>query len=317
MRFRLTFILSALLLTTALRAQTSFPRDTSFTLEATFKKEKKYRPYITIASAKIDQPISEKMNLTYKTIGERKLQLDLFAPAANLNHKRYPGILLIHGGGWSSGDKSQMHTLAKEFASRGFVCYTVAYRMTLEAPYPAAVLDLKDAVNWIKEHGIEHGLDNTKIISLGVSAGGQLAALLGTTNGKETFAGKRVNSPQTSTVQAVVNIDGVLAFNHSESSEGKSASAWLLGSYSENPKNWDEASALSHVSAASAPALFINSSLPRFHAGRDDMITKLNTYGVYSQVHEFPDSPHPFWFFNPWYDPMIDLIDTFLKQVFK
>jgi hypothetical protein len=63
--------------------------------------------------------------------------------------------------------------------------------------------------------------------------------------------------------------------------------------------------------------MFINSSIPRFHAGRNDMIKKLDQYGIYSEVQEFPDTPHPFWFFQPWFNPMMDFTITFLNKVFN
>ncbi len=296
-------------------SQSTYPRDTSFTLETTYQKELKYRPYIKIPSASIARPINNQYDLVYKRIGDRSLKLDLFSPKS-AGPIKHPGIILIHGGGWSSGDKSQMHMIARELASKDYICYTLEYRLSPEAPYPAALLDLKDAIAWIKQYGPDQGLDTSKIAALGTSAGGQLASLLGTTNGKETFAQQRVSKPAISTVQAVINIDGVLAFHHPESAEGKSASIWLLGNYKENPANWTEASALSNVSANAVPILFLNSSNARFHAGRDDLIKKLDYYGIYSQVHEFADTPHPFWFFEPWYTPMINKIEGFLKEVF-
>lgn len=295
-------------------SQPSYPRDTSFTIQTTYRKEIQYRPYIRIAEAPVSRRIQEQYGVSYKRIGDRALTLDIFSPKNSAN-KKYPGIILIHGGGWSSGEKSQMHTLGKDLADRGYICYAVSYRLTPEAPYPAAVLDIKDAISWLKQSGTQANLDTSKIVALGTSAGGQLAALLGTTNRKTTFAQQRVGEPSVSTVQAVVNIDGILAFHHPESAEGKSASAWLLGNYTESPSNWNEASALSHVSPNSAPILFLNSSNPRFHAGRDDMIKKFDRYGVYSEVHEFADSPHPFWFFEPWYTPMVRKIEAFLNRV--
>jgi acetyl esterase/lipase len=118
-------------------------------------------------------------------------------------------------------------------------------------------------------------------------------------------------------VQAIIDIDGILAFHHPESAEGKVAAEWLGGTYEEKPGVWQDASALTHVSKNTPPCLFINSSNPRFHAGRDDMIKKLNDFGIYSEVHTFPDTPHPFWFFHPWFDPTVKYIVDFLDKVFK
>ena len=120
-----------------------------------------------------------------------------------------------------------------------------------------------------------------------------------------------------SDVQAIIDVDGILAFRHPESEEGAVAAAWLGGTYDEKPATWTEASPLSHVDKKTPPVLFINSSLPRFHAGRDDMIQKMKTFNTYTEVHTFPDTPHPFWFFDPWFDDVVKYTATFLDKVFK
>jgi len=243
--------------------------------------------------------------------------VDVFLPKKRLR-KTCPGVILIHGGGWQSGDKSQMQAIGETLAGYGYVAFSVEYRLSLEAKYPEAVYDLKAAIRWIRANAAQFNLDTGKIASLGTSAGGQLATLLGVTNGDINFEGLgRGNSQFSSAIQAVVNIDGTLAFRHPESVEGKAASNWLDGTYEENPRNWEEAAPLNHVTGKSAPILFLNSSIPRFHAGRDDMIKKLNTYKIYSEIHEFPDTPHPFWFFNPWFKPMMDYTVSFLNKIFK
>ena len=60
-----------------------------------------------------------------------------------------------------------------------------------------------------------------------------------------------------------------------------------------------------------------DSLVARMHAGRDDYLKVLNTNGIYSEVHEFENSPHSFCLFNPWFEPTIGYIDGFLKKVFK
>lgn len=291
------------------------PRDTSFTLHGTYLKERKYRPYIRIAEVKT--PVVSHLDQEYDRIGDRPLFLDVFCPDGDTS-KRYPGVLLVHGGGWQSGDKSQMHTIGKELAANGYVAVAVEYRLSPEAKYPEAVFDLKSAIRWMRANADKIMLDTKYIASLGTSAGGQLASLLGVTNGNADFEGQgRVNAEQLSGVQAVVNIDGTLAFRHPESSEGSSASKWLNGTYEENPANWESAAPLNHVSVNSTPIIFLNSSIPRFHAGRSDMIEKLDQYGIYWEVREFPDTPHPFWFFHPWYQPMMDYTLNFLDLTFR
>ena len=291
------------------------PRDTSFTLNGTFIKEQKKRPYIIIASPKPKDNVLIKRDIVFRTVVERDLPLDIYYPKQI--HKRKPAVLLIFGGGWRSGNKSQNEAMATELANRGYVAVSAEYRLSLEAPYPTAVFDLKAAIKWMKANAKVYGIDTNKIATLGVSAGGQLSALLGTTNNDSHFEDNFGDKGVTANIRAVIVIDGILAFHHPESAESAVAAQWLGGTYEQRPAIWKEASALEHVDNRTVSFLFINSSLPRFYAGRDDMIKKLDSLHIYSEVHMFKDTPHPFWFFHPWFNPMMDYIDGFLKKQFK
>ena len=292
------------------------PRDTSFTVISTFLKEQKNYPFIQIANPAVAKSVSKAENIVYQTIGSRDLHLDIFYPSAK-SKAGYPGVLLIHGGGWRSGDRSQTIPIASQLAAKGYVAVAVEYRLTLEAVYPASVFDLKAAIRWMRANATMYNLDKNKIASLGFSSGGQLAALVGTTNGLSEFEGSGNNMQESSAVQAIIDVDGILAFKHPESAEGTVAANWLGGSFEEKPATWIDASPLTHAGKNTPPALFINSSLPRFHAGRDDLIKKLEPFKIYSEIHTLPDTPHPFWFFDPWFDKVVDFMVKFLDKVFK
>ncbi|MHA4842522.1 alpha/beta hydrolase fold domain-containing protein [Flavitalea antarctica] len=288
----------------------------SFNITDTYIRESKTRPYIKIANPVLSTGILTKHNIVYSVPGNRNLVADVYYPAKK-SAKPRPAVVMIFGGGWKSGDKSHNIPIARYLASKGYVVMSIEYRLSGEAKYPAAVHDIKAAVRWLRAKAGLYQLDKMKIATLGMSAGGQLAALTGTTNGIAKFEGKGGHPEQSSNVQAIVNIDGLLAFHHPESGEGKSASEFLGGSYEENPANWEEASALNHTDKNTPPILFINSSIPRFHAGRDDMIMKLDQFKIYHETYTMPDSPHPFWFFHPWFDPTVNHITKFLDKVFK
>lgn len=311
---QLFFLLISVITGIQLMAQHEVPRDTSFTPWSAFVKERKTRPYITIAHPVKKQKVKIVSNLVYHKIQERTLTADVYYPK-NI-HKFKAAVLMIFGGGWRSGDKSHNEAIGIALANAGYVAVSADYRLSTEAVFPAAVYDLKAAVKWMKANAKLYGIDTSTIVVLGCSAGAQLASLIGTTNGNGMFEdGSGING-FTSSVQAVINIDGVLAFHHPESSEGKVAAQWLGGTYSEKPDVWLAASALTHTNKNTVPHLFINSSIPRFHAGRDDMRSKMDSLGTYSEVHTMPDSPHPFWFFHPWFNPMMDAIINFLKRQF-
>jgi pectinesterase len=63
--------------------------------------------------------------------------------------------------------------------------------------------------------------------------------------------------------------------------------------------------------------LLINSSIPRFHAGRVEAIAIMEKHGIYSEVHTFENTPHTFWLFDPWQDKVVDVVVAFLLKVLK
>ncbi|PXY46426.1 alpha/beta hydrolase [Flavobacterium hydrophilum] len=295
-------------------------RDTSFATSTAFKKTLKYFPNITMVPEMHFDFVKQKNDIVYCSYGKRKMKLDAFF--SKNEKKTQTAIIIIHGGGWRSGSRQQHHQMAQKLASLGYVCFTPEYRLSTEALFPAAVYDVKAAIRWVRENAKQYNVNPNQIVSLGFSAGGELAAFMGTTGNMPLFEGVVTNSSSKSQVNAVVDIDGTLAFIHPESSEGddskkKSAGTYWFGySMKENPKLWEAAAPLSYVNASTPPTLFINSSVARMHAGRDDYRKVLDANGIYSEVHEFENSPHAFCLFNPWFEPTIQYIDAFLTKVF-
>ena len=287
--------------------------DTTYTIKSTFIKEVKKYPFIKIVDELIgnDSLIVSK-DIKYHSLPNRDLFLDAYLKNDN---KLHPAVILIHGGGWKSGDKNQMHALAQKIALRGYSCFCIEYRKSLEAKYPAAIIDVKNAIKFIKEKAQNYRVNPNKIAVLGCSSGGQMAALVGTTNGNSKFEDS--TSKPTASVQAVIDMDGILAFHHQESQEGKIAALWLGGDYEAVPNLWDEASALNNSGRFTPPTLFINSSIPRYHAGQNDMIKILEKNGIYYEVKILDNSPHSFWFFQPWFEEIVNVSTKFLDKIFK
>jgi acetyl esterase/lipase len=292
----------------------SYSVDTSYTIKSTYDKLIKKYPFIKIAKANKGKNDIQIENIVYYKDKNRALHLDAFF---NKKQKNNPGVIMIHAGGWRSGNKNQMQGLAQEITSRGYSCFAIEYRLSLEAKYPKGIYDVKNAIKFIKDNAKKFHVDPDKIAVLGCSSGGQMAALIGTTNGDLAFEDAKYKSKSSSRVQAIIDVDGILAFKHPESGEAEMAAFWLGGTYEENPQNWKEASALSHASENTPPTLFINSSFDRFHAGRDDMIAILNQNKIYSEAKTIQDSPHSFWFFEPWMGETVNYTTQFLKRIFK
>lgn len=275
-------------------------KDTSYTIVSEYKKQIKKYPFIEIVAPMPNKNVLEQKNIEYASIGTRKLCLDSYIFNSN---KKLPAVILIHDGGWKSGDKSMLQPFAEQISKKGYQCFAIEYRLSDEAKYPAGIEDVLQAIEFVKKNAKKFKVDVNKIAILGRSSGGQMASLIGT----------KYNSD----IKAIINIDGILAFHHPESSEGKYATFWLGGTYEEIPEIWNDASALFHVDKKTPPILFINSQHERFHAGRNDVIEKLNTYKIDSKVIEIPDSPHTFWLFHPWFDKTIEYTINFLDEKLK
>jgi acetyl esterase/lipase len=296
--------------------------DTAYTTYSAYISSRKTNPNIKIVPEFHSKAVKGKRNITYCKLGERKLLLDVFYPSVKTKSKR-AAIMIIHGGGWRSGNRMQHYPLAQRLADLGYVCFTPEYRLSTEALYPAAVYDLKSALRWIHANAKKYNVDTNKIAVLGFSAGGQLAALLGVTVDDKKFEGDECNLKSSSSVNAIVDLDGTLSFVHPESGEGddskkiSAATYWFGYSKKENPELWKEASPLTYVGKNTPPTIFINSSVDRMHAGRNDFIKMLNENHIYSEVRTFSDAPHSFPLFDPWFEPTVKYVDDFLKKIFE
>jgi len=309
-----------------IQAQSSIPRDTSFTPYQAWIKIKKEFPEARIVYPAMPEKVKMKKDVVYATLKEtpyglRDLHLDVFRPA---KAGKYPALLLIHGGGWRSGNRSMDIPMAQHIAAQGYVTSVVEYRLSMEALYPAAVYDIKAAIRFLRANAAKFRIDPDRIAIAGTSAGGQLAALIGATANLELFEGNEGIAGISSSVQAVIDIDGVLDFDtpdekgKDEATAKRSAGAlWFGATFRENPDKWKEASPIHYIGPATPPMLFINSALPRFHYGRDSVMTILKQNGIYTEVHTIGNTPHPFWLFHPWFEPTIRYITDFLNRILK
>lgn len=316
-------------LNSALWAQPTFPPtvepDTSYSANSIYREYERLKntvPGLEVVKEFVSDSFKAKKGIVYSSLGERKLKLDVFQPGYKTKGKRIP-ILLIHGGGWRTGNPSMHYPLAQKLAMMGYVCITPEYRLSTEALFPAGVQDLKMALRWVVRNAKKYKLDTSRIVAMGHSAGGQLAALLGNTNYNVVFENERMHAinwyPR---VSAIVDMDGILAFIHPESGEGddskriSSASRWFGYSKTEKPELWRQGSALTYAGKNSVPTLFIASSVERMHAGREDYNKILAEHKIYTEVKTFEGAPHSFPLFQPWFNPMVETIDTFIKKIF-
>jgi acetyl esterase len=137
-------------------------------------------------------------DLAYGTDEDQELLLDVYQPPNTASPG--PIVILIHGGGWISGDKERYASFSRSLAVAGFVVFDINYTLDLsQSPgFPRQVRDVHAALAWVQEHAGEFHGDTGRIAVAGGSAGGYLAAMLGT----------QANTSGTTPVRAVVSLSG-------------------------------------------------------------------------------------------------------------
>lgn len=135
-------------------------------------------------------------------------KLDLYLP--DRTGTAVPLVILIHGGAFMSGDKTDEAELARSLQDRGLAVASVNYRLSGEARFPAGVQDVKAAVRWLRAHAAAHGIHPDRFAAWGSSAGGYLAVMLGVTGGQRTTLDDASlgNAGVSSAVQLVVDLYG-------------------------------------------------------------------------------------------------------------
>ena len=145
-------------------------------------------------------------DLAYVPGGHERQKLDLYLPPTGA---RWPLVVAIHGGAFRMGSKEGEP--AGAFVARGFAVAAINYRLSQHAIFPAQIEDGKAAVRWLRANAARYGYDPGRIASYGASAGGHLAAMLGTAGDVKAFdVGAHLD--QSSRVQAVVDFFGPTDF---------------------------------------------------------------------------------------------------------
>ena len=118
-----------------------------------------------------DEPkVTTENDVVYTKAGGTELKLDLARAAEG--DGPFPVVLVIHGGGWRGGNKSDTRPALAEFARRGYVAVSPQYRFCPKETFPAQVHDVKAAVRWVKAHAKEYKVDPEHVGAVGFSAGG-------------------------------------------------------------------------------------------------------------------------------------------------
>jgi acetyl esterase/lipase len=253
-------------------------------------------------------------DVTYARLaGYRPLTLDIYLPAQAAragNKARFPLVLFIHGGGWYGGHPRHAGAFADwpavlaTLAARGYVVASLNYRLSAEAPSPAAIQDVKTALRWLRANATRFGIDKSRAAAWGGSAGGQLAALAAVSCGVAELEPPAQSMPadvaaESDCVQAAVTWYGIFDFRPlmANASQQSAPIRYVACEPANCPVDKVRmASPAMYVSAKTPPMLLIHGASDRVAAPQQskDFYALLQAQGVRSQLIMIPDVDHSF-----------------------
>jgi len=251
--------------------------------------------------------VSKRLGVVYATHDRTKLVGDLYLPK---NRSRAPLLIAMHGGGWRGGGRGFYKYWGPFLARHGYALFTIEYRLGKSGAYPAAVYDVKAAIQFMRANAGEFGIDPDHIGLMGDSAGGYLAAVLALAGDRfvERYSDD-ANAGTPANVQAVVGFYGIYNMaaqwkQDMKVTPGDSITQDFLGvSPSRNPQIYREASPLSYVTPDHKDVRFL-----LIHGDRDNLVdpstqsgafnTALTRAGIVSRLMLVPGAAH-FWASDP------------------
>jgi acetyl esterase/lipase len=261
--------------------------------------------------------LKAELNLTYGKTPEQELKLDVYRPKDGGDS--LPACILVHGGGWTGGDKERFTPLAIALAQKGYVVANIEYRLAGVAKYPAGVQDCFLAVRFVRANAKRFGLDPNRIGCWGGSAGGHLVGLMAGAATDEKFLTSDLKDVS-SAVQATSIMAGptdltmptfVEALRRAK--EKSNSYLWLGKLYDDAPDLYREASPITHFTKTTGPVLFITGSLD--NPDRDTAgLEKLKSLGVPTKQIIFPDAKHGCWLQRPTFEQCVDATGAWFKE---
>jgi acetyl esterase/lipase len=242
--------------------------------------------------------VTTDLAIRYGEAGGRALLLDVYSPPQR--ERPRPAVLLIHGGGFVGGSRTDADIVAaaRHVAHAGYVAFAIDYRLvdlTQPGPaWPAPLDDVQRAVRWVRAQAPTYGVDPGRIGAYGVSAGAGLAAHLGVRESPESV--DHDLAAFSSRVRCVVALAGPMdgTIPSGNPSDIDVAQALLGGTVTQVPAIYRDASPVAHVDPTSAPFLVVHgvhdTVVPIAHARR--LVAALQEAGIAVDYVEYPDAGH-------------------------
>jgi acetyl esterase/lipase len=218
----------------------------------------------------------------FAQVDGQSLLLDAYLPQAattagaldQLNSRR-PAIVVVHGGSWKSGERSDFPQWDAWLASRGCAVFDIDYRLAPPPNWRRAVQDVQSAVVWVKEHAQQFDINPARVSLMGRSAGGHLALLAAYTAEEAKTEGQATDARVRAVIALYAPTDLRWAYEHPANERVINGPAVLRGLTGGTPQTlpdvYSQASPLTHANQDSPPTLLI-------HGGQDQVVRQENMW---------------------------------------
>jgi acetyl esterase/lipase len=207
----------------------------------------------------VSSPPIQVTTVIYATVQNQSLSLDLYRPVQQKG--LLPGVIVVHGGSWKSGNRGEFPGLSRYLAARGYLVAAIDYRFAPRAAFPAQRDDVFTAINYLKKHAHEIGLDPERLALLGRSAGGQIALSAAYAQKDPAIKGVIAFYTPSDLVWGYANPSPPLIMNSKMVLE-----SYLGGKPGVRPGNYEAASPVFYVNKTTPPTLMI-------HGYRDELVS--------------------------------------------
>ena len=240
-----------------------------------------------------DKPrVSIREGVAFGQGGGQPLLCDIFTPPDA--PKSAPGVLLVHGGAWRQGDRSQLRGYGISLALQGFVCVSSGYRLVPAATWPAQIHDVNAALRFMRKEAVELGVDPDRIASLGASAGAHLVLLSAGTVGRPEFEGEGGHPGISTKVAAIVAIFPPTVLSPRDQKLSGAVPGNVLLETSDDEETARIASPITHVTPAFPPTLLMHGTADRVvpPSASLRMYEALVAANVPVELHMAAEQPH-------------------------
>ncbi len=255
--------------------------------------------FAAVAAAAEFQPPADVIvdrGIEYTGMPHGKLAMDIVRPRQD---GRFPGIVMIHGGGFSGGSRDSYLPMAVRLARHGYVAAAVSYRLTPMFQFPVPLHDVKAAVRFLRANAAKYQVDAEHMGAIGVSAGATWSQFLAVTRNVPGFEGNGANRQHSSSVDCAVSYYGRSDMRRAYEGSVNAAEALpplLGGDRAHSLDTHLRASPLHWVTPDSAPILAIHGTRDRNVPFEQSvwLVERMRAAGVESELETIAEAGHGF-----------------------